>query len=107
MTIHAIYRTRAAASVLAGLVLSWSGAQASGSINLGGGGAAQESYHLGKAIFFEQLACANCPLKGGAPTAEQAPGVLKQLRSSELGAELSADERAAVETYLQRRYKLQ
>jgi hypothetical protein len=61
-----------------------------------------QMYNVGKAVYAQKLACANCPLAGKALNAM----VAKDLLAGNQTQGLSADDRSALSTYLKRRFKL-
>jgi hypothetical protein len=80
---------------------------ASGSYSVSGGDQANQSYNLGKSAFYRKLACSSCPLANQDIDETKAAELVKRLGdNAELAQKLSANERDAVITYLQRRYKL-
>lgn len=92
---------RAAAAVslalAAGLALA-SGSDGGGSAETGDAAA----YNTGKAVYATKLACASCPMAGKSLDAATA----RELLANKGGATLSAEEAAALEVYLKRRFKL-
>lgn len=87
----------------ASLVLAAGLAQASGS---DGGGMAQTSdaaaYNVGKAVYATKFACSGCSMSGKSLDATAA----RELVANKGSVTLSADESAALDVYLKRRFKL-
>jgi hypothetical protein len=71
-----------------------------------GGGSAETgdaaAYNTGKSVFARKFACASCPMAGMSLDAAKA----KELLGNKRGVALSADESAALDVYLKRRFKL-
>ena len=104
--------------VLAGALLQAS-AMASGSIKAGSGISPRNAYMQGKALTFEKLVCAACPIAKGELDRERAMSLKNSLEArDERGANkpgtaddgnievLGRDEQEMVHYYLSRRYKL-
>ena len=71
------------------------------------GGAAAETgdaaaYNAGKGVYATKLACSTCPMAGTSLNA----GVARELLSNKRGVTLNAEESAALNVYLKRRFKL-
>ena len=92
-------RAAAAASVAlaAGLALA-SGSDGGGSAETGDAAA----YNAGKGVYAAKLACTGCPMAGKSLDAPMA----RELLANNRGATLTAEESAALEVYLKRRFKL-
>jgi hypothetical protein len=90
-------------AVAGALSLAAAVALASGS---DGGGSAETgdaaAYNNGKSVFASKFACASCPMAGMSLDASKA----KELLNNKRGVSLSADESAALDVYLKRRFKL-
>lgn len=87
----------AALALAAGLALA-SGSDGGASAETGDAAA----YNTGKSVYATKLACANCPLAGKSLDASLA----RELLADKRGAALSAEESAALDVYLKRRFKL-
>lgn len=94
------FKRTASAALLA---LSTGLALASGS---DGGGSAQTgdaaSYNTGKGVYAAKLACSGCPMAGKSLDADAA----RALIANKGNVTLSAQESAALDVYLKRRFKL-
>jgi hypothetical protein len=92
------------AAYLLGLALAASpitGAMASGTI--GGGNSAQNSARLGQSVYARKIACRSCMFPGGLTTMESVKSATMKIESGEIA--LSASERTAVTSYINRRFK--
>jgi hypothetical protein len=78
---------------------------ASGSISPGGGQGA-DTYSVGKSVFFKQVACDSCGYAGRGKDAADAKALLMTLKSADSKVKLDADDLAAVNSYLSKRYRL-
>jgi hypothetical protein len=91
------------AALAATLALAAGMASASGS---DGGGSAETgdaaAYNTGKSVFATKIACASCPMAGKSLDAASARALL----ANKGNATLSAQESAALDVYLKRRFKL-
>ena len=95
--------TAAAAVIFA--AVSCSHAFASGSMSVGGGQGA-DAYSVGKSVFFKQLTCDTCAYAARGKDSADAKALLATLKSPESKAKMDADEFAAVEAYLTKRFRL-
>jgi hypothetical protein len=77
---------------------------ASGSMGGSAPRAQRSEYTMGKKIYMQKLACDDCMHKGGVKTMEDAKALSMKLDSEVSG--LTASERAKVQVYLARRFKL-
>jgi hypothetical protein len=75
-----------------------SGSDGAGSAETGDAAA----YNTGKGVFHSKLACSGCPMAGKSLDATTA----RELLSNKRGVSLSAEESAALDVYLKRRFKL-
>lgn len=78
-----------------------SGALASGTI--GGGNSAQNSARLGQSVYARKIACKSCMFPGGLTSMESVKSALMKIESGAIA--LTANERAAVISYINRRFK--
>ncbi len=92
-------RAAAAASVAlaAGLALA-SGSDGGGSAEAGDAAA----YNAGKGVYAAKLACTGCPMAGKSLDSPMA----RELLANKRGAAMTAQESAALDVYLKRRFKL-
>lgn len=71
-----------------------------------GGGIAETgdaaAYNTGKGVYASKFGCGTCPMAGKSLDASSA----RELLASKKGVSLSAEENAALEVYLKRRFKL-
>ncbi|MFM2448588.1 MAG: hypothetical protein RIS44_1038 [Pseudomonadota bacterium] len=71
-----------------------------------GGGAAETgdaaAYNTGKGVYASKFGCGTCPMAGKSLDA----GSARELLANKKGVSLSAEESAALEVYLKRRFKL-
>lgn len=80
---------------------------ASGSFGPSATGSFQNTYNLGKRVYFKKLACDTCPLASDSLDKKQAMMVIEQLNDSkEVMKLLSNKERSAVIHYLKKRHKI-
>jgi hypothetical protein len=77
-------------------------AAASGTLGAGSGG---DPYALGKRVYLQRLACADCPVPSGADSAEAARTLIDRVQRDEFS--LRPREQRAVVAYLKRRWRLQ
>lgn len=77
-------------------------ALASGTLGAGSGG---DPYALGKRVYLQRIACADCPAAGGADSKEAARSLLERIEREEFA--LKPREQRAVAAYLKRRWRLQ
>lgn len=94
-----------------------SSAFASGSIRPGGSISPRDAYTQGKALTFQKLVCATCPIPKGALDRERAISLKNSLEARDEAVKpgtsddehikvLDRDEQEMVHYYLKRRYKL-
>ena len=104
------------AAVLAAALLQAS-ALASGSIKAGGAINPRDAYMQGKALTFQKLVCASCPIQKGALNRDRALSLKMSLEARDEANKpgtpddlhiqrLDRDEQEVVHYYLTRRYKL-
>lgn len=104
------------AAVLAAALLQTS-AQASGSIKAGGAINPRDAYMQGKALTFQKLVCASCPIQRGGLNRDRALSLQMSLEARDEANKpgtpddlhiqrLDRDEQEVVHYYLTRRYKL-
>ncbi len=89
---------------LLGLALTASpmaGALASGTI--GGGNSAQNSARMGQSVYARKIACKSCMFPGGLTTMDSVKSAMMKIENGEIA--LSASERTAVTSYINRRFK--
>ncbi len=101
---HSLLLRRAACVGLL-LVSSLSGGLALASGNDGAGSAETGDvalYNTGKGVYNSKLACTGCPMAGKTLDANSA----RDLLSNRRGVTLNAEESAALDVYLKRRFKL-
>lgn len=90
---------------------------ASGSITAGGSISPRDAYTQGKALTFQKLVCASCPLSKGELNRERAVSLKNSLEARDESVKpgtsddehikvLERDEQELVHYYLKRRYKL-
>jgi len=77
------------------------GALASGTI--GGGNSAQNAARMGQSVYARKIVCKSCMFAGGLTTTESVKSAIMKIENGEIA--LSADERAAVTSYINRRFK--
>ncbi len=77
------------------------GALASGTV--GGGNSAQNSARMGQSVYARKIVCKSCMFAGGLSTKESVKSAVMKIENGEIA--LSAAERAAVTTYINRRFK--
>lgn len=105
-----------AAALLAAALLQTS-ALASGSIKAGGSINPRDAYMQGKALTFQKLVCASCPIQKGALNRERALSLKMSLEARDEANKpgtaddthiqrLGRDEQEVVHYYLTRRYRL-
>ncbi len=99
MNKHLTFRAAAAATLAmaAGLAMA-SGSDAGGSAETGDAAA----YNTGKGVYSSKFACGTCPMAGKSLDAASA----RELLANKKGVSVSAEESAALEVYLKRRFKL-
>ncbi|GAA3929857.1 hypothetical protein [Litoribacillus peritrichatus] len=94
----------ASALVLSASVISTS-ATASGSFG-GGGVGFQNTYNLGKSVFYKKLACDDCPVENVQMNADEAKSLINKLKTdNEFAKEVTGKQRQSVIFYIERRYK--
>lgn len=104
-----------AAAVVAALVQT--PVLASGSIKAGGAISPRDAYMQGKALTFQKLVCASCPIQKGALNRDRALSLKMSLEARDEANKpgtpdddhiqrLERDEQEVVHYYLTRRYKL-
>lgn len=96
--------TRKMAMSLLGLALTAmpvTGALASGTI--GGGNSAQNSARMGQSVYARKIACRSCMFPGGLTSMDSVKSAMMKIENGEIA--LSAGERAAVTSYINRRFK--
>lgn len=76
-------------------------ALASGTI--GGGNSAQNSARMGQSVYARKIACKRCMFPGGLTTMDSITSAMTKIENGEIA--LSASERAAVTSYINRRFK--
>lgn len=76
-------------------------ALASGTI--GGGNSAQNSARMGQSVYARKIACKSCMFPGGLTTMDSVKSAMMKIENGEIA--LSASERAAVTSYINRRFK--
>jgi len=76
-------------------------ALASGTI--GGGNSAQNSARMGQSVYARKIACRSCMFPGGLTTMDSVKSAMMKIENGEIA--LSASERAAVTSYINRRFK--
>lgn len=86
---------------LALTALPITGALASGTI--GGGNSAQNSARMGQSVYARKIACKRCMFPGGLTTMDSVTSAMTKIENGEIA--LSASERAAVTSYINRRFK--
>lgn len=74
---------------------------ASGTV--GGGNTAQNAARLGQSVYARKIACKKCMFAGGLTTTASVKSAMMKIDNGEIA--LSADERAAVTSYIARRFK--
>jgi hypothetical protein len=92
-------------ALAAGLLMGTAAAPAWASGNDGGGSAETgdaAAYNSGKGVYHSKFACTACPMAGKTLDANSA----RELLSNKRGVSLSAEESAALDVYLKRRFKL-
>ena len=105
-----------AVAVVVGALLQTS-AMASGSIKAGGAISPRDAYMQGKALTFQKLVCASCPIQKGALNRDRALSLKMSLEARDEANKpgtpdddhiqrLERDEQEVVHYYLTRRYKL-
>lgn len=77
------------------------GVLASGTI--GGGNSAQNSARMGQSVYARKIACRSCMFPGGLTTMDSVKSAMMKIENGEIA--LSASERAAVTSYINRRFK--
>ncbi len=97
------------ASCTAALFLSTSfvssSAMASGSFG-GGGVGFQNTYNLGKSVFYKKLACDDCPVENVKMDSSEAKALIQKLNTDDQFANgLTSKQRESVIFYIERRYK--
>ena len=90
--------------IIAGMVALPLLVTASGSVGGSAPRAQRSEYTMGKKIYLQKLACETCMHAGGVKTMEEAKALAMKLDSEVAG--LNAAERAKVQAYLNRRFKL-
>jgi hypothetical protein len=100
-------KMRYAAAAFAGLVtlLGTTSILASGSMTAPGS-TGPDAYATGKSIFFKQITCASCPYAGRGKDAADAKSLRDQINAADSKVKLDGDEREAINTYLNDRFRL-
>jgi hypothetical protein len=98
MHTHLIRAVLAASVALTANVALASGSDGGGSAETGDAAA----YNTGKSVYATKLACSGCPMAGKSLDATAA----RELLANKGKVALSAEESAALEVYLKRRFKL-
>ncbi len=84
-----------------------SSALASGSFKGASGSNHQNSYNVGKAVFYRKLACKTCELSKSDVSKKTAPDIIMRLKNdSSFASKLGMDEKKALIHYLTKRFKL-
>jgi hypothetical protein len=65
-----------------------------------------DAYSVGKSVLFKQVVCSSCPYAGRAKDATDAKSLRDTINSADSKVKLSADDRDAVNTYLNERFRL-
>ena len=63
-----------------------------------------ENFSRGKALYMERVVCASCPAPNGASNADEARALIARLDDEDF--KLSARQRRAVQSYLNRRFSI-
>lgn len=95
-------RRLAIAAVAATLSMS---AMASGSFSSGSGVGFQNTYNVGKSVFYKKVVCDDCPVEGSGFDSNKAMELINKLNDEEMFLqEVGGEERQALIYYLTRRY---
>jgi hypothetical protein len=99
MALRLVSRGTCAATLfaLASVALA-SGSESFGSAQTGD----TQAYNMGKGVYAEKLACSTCPLAGK----KLDSAVAKEILNGKVTAALNEEEKAALSTYLKRRFSI-
>jgi exo-beta-1,3-glucanase (GH17 family) len=65
-----------------------------------------DAYATGKSIFFKRVTCSSCPYSGRGKDAADAKSLRDQLNAADSKLKLDGDDRDALNTYLNSRFRL-